>query len=113
MAAAVQQVLDWLEENTEPTVDGGQNNQAAVWAGTPRLKAQARKDRIPFDVNELETALDVLQENGDILTWHGLVASATDEHLQTIIENEAQSTITRERLVAKCNRLRATEGVTA
>jgi len=113
MAAAVQHVLDWLEENTDPVVDGGQDNQAAVWAGTPRLKAQARKDRIDFDVDELEDALDVLQENGDIITWHGLVAPATDEHLQTIIENEVKSDITREILVGKCNRLRATEEVPA
>ncbi|MUV59953.1 hypothetical protein [Halobacterium sp. CBA1126] len=111
--AATQHVLEWVRENTEPVADGEQSNHGAVWAGGSNLKGQARKDRIPFDVDELDAALDELQESGDIITWFGLVAPATDEYLDAIIENEVQSDITRNVLIGKCNRLKSGQEVTA
>jgi len=109
---ATAHVLEYIEGKTEPEVDGLQDNQAAVWTGANHLKAQARKDRVDFDVNELEVALEELREAGEIVTWHGLVTLASDEHLETIIENEVQSDITRGILVGRCNRLLAGKEVT-
>ncbi|WP_435147193.1 hypothetical protein [Halobaculum sp. P14] len=104
---AARHVLDWVHENTAPEPNGEQNVYSSVWAGTNNLKAQARKDRIPFDVAELDSAYDELLSAEEIVVWHGLVAPATDDHLDAILQDEAKASQSRQVLVAKINRLRS------
>lgn len=93
-----------IADRAESDPDGKQDEQSAVWTSKQRLKADASKT----DLLEREDVNDVVHElgtDGEIVTWHGLIAPATDDHLSAIIESESLSDTPRTTLVGRCNRL--------
>lgn len=99
-------VLEQIEERTETEVDGVQNAHGNLWTSNERMRSDAVKPHTDYTKDSLRTAVDELREDGEIVTWHGLLAPAVDDHLKAIIENEAESDVTRSLLVARCNELR-------
>lgn len=45
-----------------------------------------------------------LLSSGKIIDWHGLIAPATEEHIESIIENERQSDIQRPLLISRAEK---------
>lgn len=99
-------VLEQIEERTETEVDGVQNAHGNLWTSSERMRADAVKPHTDYTKDSLKAAVNELREDGEIITWHGLLAPANGEHLTAIIENEAQSDVTRSILVGRCNELR-------
>jgi hypothetical protein len=104
-STASEWVLEEVDHRVAPTPDGKQNVSSDVWTATSRLRDDGRKYSVDFDTDEIEAAIAALDEDGELVSWHGLLAPATDEHLQAIIQNEAQAGVKRSTLVGKCNRL--------
>lgn len=102
-------VFERLQERTESEPDGKQNVESNVWTGSQQLKADTnRVDHV--DRDDVAGAVSRLVDEGLVLYWHGLLAPATDEHLQAIIECEHESDAPRQILIGKCNRLRRGDG---
>lgn len=99
-------VYEQIVERTEADPDGEQNAHGNLWTSTERMRADAVKPHTEYTKESLNDALGHLEENGKVVTWFGLLAPATDEHLQAIIENEVNSGVTRTILVGQCNELR-------
>lgn len=103
-------VLEQIQERTSPEPDGVQNSHGNIWTSNERLRSDAVKPGTDYTKPGLGAILEDLREDGDIVTWHGLLAPATDEHLRAIIENEQESDITRRLIVGRCNELRSGGG---
>ncbi|OLZ39124.1 hypothetical protein A6E15_19365 [Natrinema saccharevitans] len=102
-------LFEAIQRRTEPTPDGIQNVNGNVWTGQSRLKQEASKGNVPCSRDEISEAVDRLLEADRVVSWHGLLAPATDEHLAAIIENEVEADVTRSLLVGKANKLRGVE----
>jgi len=105
-ADSIGHIVARIQELTEASPDGDQNEQSNVWTSKRRLRSDAGKTWSQFARDDVEPVVETLREKSKVVTWHGLVAPADDEHLQAVIESEEMAGITRSRLVAKCNRLR-------
>lgn len=98
-----------VDDLTEPEPDGIQHQSSNIWTSVDWMRNAGRKSSIPFDRDELEEAVTQLGVEGELLTWHGLVAPTADDHLVAVIENERKADVTRTTLVAKANRMRSQE----
>lgn len=98
-------LMEAVERRTEPDPDGHQDVHGGIWTGLSRLKQEASKGNVPCDRDEIPRAVNRLAEDGRLISWHGLLAPATEDHLQAIIENERLADVSRSALVGKCNRL--------
>lgn len=103
-------VLKQLEERTRPEPDGVQNSQSNVWTSRQRLRSDAAKPHTDYDKDSLTGVLAALEDAHEIVSFHGLLAPATPDHLRAIIQNEGDAEITRRTLVKQCNRLSAAQG---
>lgn len=101
-------VLTWVDDWTDPDPDGSQDASSNIWTSRTRIKGEASKsDHVERgEVNEI---VDQLIVDGQLVSWHGLIAPARDEHLQAIIQNERLADISRKLLVAKVNKIRRGE----
>lgn len=99
-------VREEVDHRVEPTPDGLQDGQSNVWTSTERLRDDGRKYSTKYSKDKIEAAVGALRERDEILSWHGLLAPATDEHLKAVIENEQQAGIARSTLIGRCNTLR-------
>lgn len=97
-------VLEAVQDRTSSEPDGLQNNQSNIWTGRNRMRADGTKDDSPLERDEVDAVVDQLIEERKVFDWHGLLAPATDKHLRAIVENEGQSEVPRQLLVAKANR---------
>lgn len=102
-------VLEQLEERTTPEPDGVQNAQSNVWTSRQRLRSDAAKPHTDYDKDTLTGVLAALEDANEVVSFHGLLAPATSEHLRAIIQNEDGAGITRRTLVRRCNRLAASQ----
>lgn len=102
-------VTEWVvaevAHRVAPEPDGKQNVQSNVWTSKERLRDDGRKFSVRYDTDEIEAAVAALDDAGKIVSWHGLLAPATDEHLKALIENESKADIKRTTLVGQCNAL--------
>lgn len=103
-------VLELINKRTEPTPDGRQDASGNLYTGTGRLKQEASKNNIDCTKSDLEVAVAGLKAAGEVITWHGLLAPATTDYLEAIIENERKAGITRSLLIGKCERRLVTGG---
>lgn len=99
-------VYNQIVERTEADPDGEQNAHGNLWTSNERMRADAVKSHTEYTKESLKEAVTQLEEDGKIVSWFGLLAPATDEHLQAIIENEVNSDVTRTILAGQCNELR-------
>lgn len=97
-------VLDEIDSLTEPEPDGKQDAESAIWTGKRRIVGNTDKPGQPTQA-EIREAIRTLRSRGEIITWHGLLAPATDEHLRAVIENERLAGITRRPLIGRANQL--------
>ncbi|MUV59804.1 hypothetical protein [Halobacterium sp. CBA1126] len=104
--AASKHLVARVEELVEPEPDGVQNGNSKVWTSKRRLRADSNKPKFDFEKEDVETLLDELRERGEIVSWFGLVAPATDDHLEVLVENEAMADNPRPMLISQCNMLR-------
>jgi hypothetical protein len=100
-----QAVLGQIQDRTDAESDGVQNAHGNLWTSRERLRADAVKPHTDYDKSSLSDAISALEEAGEIIAWHGLLAPTTEDHLRAIIETETQSTVTRSLLVGRCNTL--------
>lgn len=96
-------VLAEIQHRVEPDPDGHQNAESNVWTSKERLRDDGRKFSTRYSREEIESAVEQLVDRGEIVTWHGLLAPATPDHLRALIENEAEAGIKRATLVGYCN----------
>lgn len=105
-------IRDRVNERVEPVPDGRQDEQATVWTSKRRLKEDAGKsDAVEKD--EIEGAVRHLANHGDLLTWHGLLAPATEEHVKAIVATENRAEQPRKILIERCERVLNGGGVYA
>lgn len=76
-----------------------------LWTSRRAIKAQARKADREIQTNDVVAIIDQLAADGEIIVWHGPVASAQPEHLRRIVQAEAESSMPRQLLVARANKL--------
>lgn len=105
-----QWVLEEVHHRVETAPDGLQNVESNIWTATQRLRDDGRKFSTKYGKEKIEQAVETLQEEDEMLSWHGLLAPATDEHLKAVIENERKAEITRSTLVGRCNALLSVNG---
>lgn len=107
MSSAAEEVLQQIRERTEPEPDGVQNAEGNLWTSERRMRSDAVKPHTDYTKAGLKDAIAQLEADGKVVSWFGLLAPATEEHLCAIVENEAErSEITRPLLVGKCHRLK-------
>lgn len=94
-----------IERRTEPTVDGVKNANGKLFTGQTRLKQEVSKGNVPCDRDEINDAIGRLLAENRIVSWHGLLAPATDEHLKAIIRNERDHGFGRGLFINKCRKL--------
>lgn len=83
-----QNVLDTVRERTSPEPDGIQDARSNCWTSTEKLRYDAGKTNSKLPEGQVHEIVSELAANGDLFTWHGLVAPTTDDHLAALIENE-------------------------
>jgi len=93
------EVYDWVLEAV-----ADRTSPDSPWSSKGELR-QARHKH-DYDRDVVEHAIEEALENDDLLGWHGLLAPATPEGIEAVVEAEAQADITRTILVQKANRLR-------
>ncbi|WP_226043323.1 hypothetical protein [Natrinema sp. DC36] len=99
-------LFEVVTKRTEPTPDGVTNAEGNIWTSQTRLKQEASKGNVPCSRDEIGDAVERLIDAGRLVSWHGLLAPVTDEHLTAIIENEQRSGFTRKILISKVNKIR-------
>lgn len=99
-------VLNQVRELTEPEPDGNYDAHGALWTGRRRIVGNKDKPGQPTR-EEIREALAGLKHRGEIVSWHGLLAPADEEHLQALVENETQADNVRKILVGQLNQLLA------
>lgn len=96
--------LSRIEGRVEADPDGKQNEQSNVWTSEQRLKGDASKTDL-LERDDVGGLVRDLANAGDVITWHGLVAPATEEHLEAIIGCENRSDAPRRLLIERCKRV--------
>lgn len=106
--SAEEAILEQIRERTEPTPDGVQDGTGNLWTGNRRLRSDARKKHTDYTKLDVETLIPELERSGEIVTWHGLLAPATEEHVRALIQNECEvADISRSLLLGKLNTVKA------
>lgn len=98
-------IFERIRARTSADPDGTQNATSNVWTGSKHLKADTNQVDY-MDRHDVAGVVSELIDHGLVLRWHGLLAPATDDNLQAIIECEHESGAPRKLLIAKCNRMR-------
>lgn len=75
------------------------------WTGKPIVAQEASKQSDDAFKAAVKTAVDELVAEGELFFWAGLIATADEETLQTIIRQERESEIPRKLLIGKANRV--------
>lgn len=104
-------VHEQVRERVEPEPDGRQDAHGSLFTGTRQLVRDGKKFSTDFDSDEIEDALDELVIDGEIISWHGILFPADEEHLRAVIANENQAGIPRLILIRKVKK--NLDGVTA
>lgn len=101
------EVREWVRETvadaTEP-VPEGQNIQSPLWTSRRRLASSGEKFSTPYPAPAVRDAIEVLVEDGELFSWHGLICPADPDHLRAVIEAETSSDLPRRILIGKANR---------
>lgn len=96
--------LERIHDRVTPEPDGIQNAESNVWTSQQRLKSDASKSDV-IERDGVPKLVSALEQAGEVVYWHGLVAPASPEHLRAIIESERQSGVPRTILIGLCNRM--------
>jgi len=67
------------------------------------MRADGSKSGSPLSRDDVDDVVAQLVDSRDVISWHGLLAPATEEHLRAIIENERASGTPRKLLIGKVN----------
>lgn len=102
-ASESEYVLKCIRERTSPEPDSIQNNQSNLWTGRSRMRADGSKSGSPLSRDDVDEVVSQLIDEREVVSWHGLLAPATEEHLIAIIENERASDTPRKILIGKVN----------
>ena len=94
-----------IERRTEPNPDGVKNANGNLFTGKTRLKQEASKGNVPCSRDEVGEAVNRLIDEGRVVSWHGLLAPASEEYLKAIIRNEREYGFGRGLLINKCRKL--------
>lgn len=104
MAQAIKEwILEEVESYTSTETTGTQNSQGEVWTSKNRIKQSGSGESTPYSSANIQTAIEKLVEEGELVEWSGLIAPGNKEHIRAIIRNEAQASAPRSILVGKMN----------
>jgi len=101
-------LAEWLLEHIEDQVadEATEAQDNSLWTSKARLKAEASK--VDFaERHDVTDFIDGLEMDGKIVYWHGLIAPATADHVEEIIESEVQAEYPRGTLIGRLNQARA------
>jgi hypothetical protein len=97
-------VYEDIAAEVEATPDADQKATSNVWTARMKLEANARSSA-QYSGDDLEEALNKLVDEDRVIYWFGLLAPATDEHLDAIIDNEQSCNYPRKILIDRCETL--------
>lgn len=95
-------ILQQLDKRTDADGERGQSASSDLWTGAYQITgATGEKFSCPFSEEQLQSALNELRAENELIGWHGLVAPATEEHLRAIIAAENAADISRKTLIKR------------
>lgn len=97
-------VLATIREHVTAEADGGQNVNSNVWTSINQVKQDASSADC-IERSEVETFVNRLAADGDIINWFGCIAPTDREHLQAIVACENQSEVPRRILLNQIQRM--------
>lgn len=105
-------ILERVNERVESVPGERQDEQATVWTSKKRLEQDAAKTDV-VDSDEIDSLVRHLANHGDLLTWHGLLAPATEDHVKAVVATENRADQPRKILIERCERVLNGGGVVA